>query len=626
MSTSMFSKRCPASAPPWTIQVVALFFVFLFLPFGCSDTLTSISPESKRDGTGMRTKTVGSPEDLISDVDPSTYALDLTESGEDLYIDRDYTLESIPPSFQDWAFIQTANDDKFVEDESAVTFDLDEAATVALAYDKRGTSLPNWLDGWTDTGKTLGTTDVDRDIYTRVFEAGEVALGGNMSGGAEGAESMYLLFAAPSDSPPDEFSTLEVSASTFGDDQDTDGYTVTVDGDASKEIDPNGTVTVAGLDEGDHQVELSGIQSNCSVDGPNPRTVSVEAGGSVSASFDVNCTSGGLQAVEIPSQSGFTDRGPVLAGGNCGAWDWWMGSPLTVIREGGQYHLYYQAADGSRPDNPCSDDGQQRNRFLGLATASVDAFTNHTDWTKDANNPLIKHQSSGGVDAGMSGEGGIIGGASPGVVDGTFRLYFGGMAEFSYEAVDSDVVYVGSEDGVTWENQSDAGKAGTIDGNDENFPIGAIEIDGTYYVYYTAKGGDIANDNTVYLLSGNDPTDFGSNSQLVNGPDEGAVSPNSGGIIRKSEDQVLVTTWDFFTSSDEPLEVRSAPTSDLTDLTTVETTWDWPAVKSSTLYLDREADRWLLFYQKWSSDVDNPINPDSSTDEIWLKTAPVTYE
>jgi len=85
-------------------------------------------------------------------------------------------------------------------------------------------------------------------------------------------------------------SVLEVGASTSGDNQDPDGYTATVDGSTSKDLDPSGTATFSGLSEGDHSVELSGIKSNCSVDGQNPRTVTVEAGNTASTSFSVSCT------------------------------------------------------------------------------------------------------------------------------------------------------------------------------------------------------------------------------------------------------------------------------------------------------------------------------------------------
>jgi predicted alpha/beta-fold hydrolase len=73
---------------------------------------------------------------------------------------------------------------------------------VYVVYDVRGTpaqggSLPNWLTSWTDTGLTMGTTDMARRVYSRDFVAGTVSLGGNMAAGARGAESNYTVMIVP---------------------------------------------------------------------------------------------------------------------------------------------------------------------------------------------------------------------------------------------------------------------------------------------------------------------------------------------------------------------------------------------------------------------------------------------
>lgn len=81
---------------------------------------------------------------------------------------------------------------------------------------------------------------------------------------------------------------LEVGASTSGDDQDTDGYTVSVDGGGSTSLSPNGSVVFGGLAEGTHQVRLSGIKGTCSV-GANPRTVTVTFDETASTIFRVTC-------------------------------------------------------------------------------------------------------------------------------------------------------------------------------------------------------------------------------------------------------------------------------------------------------------------------------------------------
>ena len=90
---------------------------------------------------------------------------------------------------------------------------------------------------------------------------------------------------------------LKINASTSGENQDADGYTVTVDGSNSQDIGPNGSVTFSELGKGDHQVELSGVTSNCSIEGDNPWTATVEADTTVSDGVNVTCstTAGALE-------------------------------------------------------------------------------------------------------------------------------------------------------------------------------------------------------------------------------------------------------------------------------------------------------------------------------------------
>jgi Tol biopolymer transport system component len=96
----------------------------------------------------------------------------------------------------------------------------------------------------------------------------------------------------PTEPPPEPeptTGTVEVSASTTGDTLDRDGYTVTLDGGDAQSLDPDGTVTFGAVEEGDHEVELSGVQVNCGVDGDAAQTVSVTAEATATASFDVAC-------------------------------------------------------------------------------------------------------------------------------------------------------------------------------------------------------------------------------------------------------------------------------------------------------------------------------------------------
>jgi len=82
--------------------------------------------------------------------------------------------------------------------------------------------------------------------------------------------------------------SLTVTTTTTGSNPPPNGYTVTIDGTSSQPIATNGSVTFTGP-AGDHPVALSGVPSNCTVSGANPRTVTVPADGTPMTSFSVTC-------------------------------------------------------------------------------------------------------------------------------------------------------------------------------------------------------------------------------------------------------------------------------------------------------------------------------------------------
>jgi hypothetical protein len=92
---------------------------------------------------------------------------------------------------------------------------------------------------------------------------------------------------------------LRISTATTGVEIDADGYIVSVDSRAPQPIASNATLTTEGLSEGSHTVELSGLASNCTVDGENPRSVMVQAGATTPVAFVITCSpsTGSIQVV-----------------------------------------------------------------------------------------------------------------------------------------------------------------------------------------------------------------------------------------------------------------------------------------------------------------------------------------
>ena len=84
--------------------------------------------------------------------------------------------------------------------------------------------------------------------------------------------------------------TISLTATTTGDDQDPDGYTVSIDGGGGQAVPVNGTIVLSNVPAGDRSLQLSGIAPNCSVTTPNPLVVTVPFADTVAAAFDLTCS------------------------------------------------------------------------------------------------------------------------------------------------------------------------------------------------------------------------------------------------------------------------------------------------------------------------------------------------
>jgi hypothetical protein len=82
---------------------------------------------------------------------------------------------------------------------------------------------------------------------------------------------------------------LRISTATTGGAADPDGYTFVVDGGSPTPIAPSAATTLQNLAPGDHSVQLAGLSGNCSVQGTNPRPVTVTGGATASLRFAVTC-------------------------------------------------------------------------------------------------------------------------------------------------------------------------------------------------------------------------------------------------------------------------------------------------------------------------------------------------
>jgi len=130
------------------------------------------------------------------------YRVQRSESGNGLavgrlvYADRNYTYATIPPFLRGATYILTANNDA-EKNNLAVNINVNRATQIYVAHSDQSATKPSWLNSFQDTGENL--TFIDRDgrvvvlsVFTAVFPAGEILLGGNAPPSG-GNHSMYTV-------------------------------------------------------------------------------------------------------------------------------------------------------------------------------------------------------------------------------------------------------------------------------------------------------------------------------------------------------------------------------------------------------------------------------------------------
>jgi hypothetical protein len=97
--------------------------------------------------------------------------------------------------YEGLTYIQTANNDKEESsDEWYMHFSVNKAVKVYVAFYKNAGSIPNWLSDWENTGNTIRNTDVDLNVYAKIFHAKTIRLGANRASGSSDVGSMYTVF------------------------------------------------------------------------------------------------------------------------------------------------------------------------------------------------------------------------------------------------------------------------------------------------------------------------------------------------------------------------------------------------------------------------------------------------
>jgi hypothetical protein len=134
---------------------------------------------------------------VVADLNKASYEVEHLSVGDAYYVDRDYTLSSVPESLEGLLWIKTANDDKADRNEEFLVFTLNQPSTVYIAYDENIATLPCWLiNEWTHSNLQIADSRGTRfDVWIQDMESGTVVLGGNC-GSMD--DNMYTVMIKPS--------------------------------------------------------------------------------------------------------------------------------------------------------------------------------------------------------------------------------------------------------------------------------------------------------------------------------------------------------------------------------------------------------------------------------------------
>ena len=122
------------------------------------------------------------------------------QNGMNYYTDRSYSFTNVPSKYIGMEMIKTPNDDKGNTCGSGyMEFTMPKTATVYIAYDRRATDLPDWINGFNDTGDRINVSRALQGwmtVYSKQFSGGEcVNFGCNKGRGFSGSSiNNYIVF------------------------------------------------------------------------------------------------------------------------------------------------------------------------------------------------------------------------------------------------------------------------------------------------------------------------------------------------------------------------------------------------------------------------------------------------
>lgn len=320
-----------------------------------------------------------------------------------------------------------------------------------------------------------------------------------------------------------------------------------------------------------------------------------------------------LSEVAVPADTDWSAETAIIQPGSAGSWDVRLAgaSPGSITKMGGTYYLYYIGADGDR-----SSDGGPAHRAVGLATCSTsDDPTDPANWTKHASNPVIPWS---GINENGDEEEGAWGVAA--YVDGTDLILYVTHLEGGGGGVAGPIYLWESTDGVNFTvANADAPVIDNTDtsfpGEDEINPVGVyVESDGTWHLFYIAKGNDLSGNWVLCKAVGTGRAAWTSGQEVHvdnahrYGGDVSIMQDDGGGVKLGIMMGRADTDNPFYELSD----------SDTFATAQTETFFSWNSWEAVVM-LERSNNRWLGLHGNSQTGIS-----EEDVDAIDIRTAPMT--
>ena len=125
-----------------------------------------------------------------------SYTTATAQVGATYLIDQGFVISALSAALLDGRLIRTAEADRNLTTATHLRFTVNKPVTVYVGYDRRTTTNPAWLAGWTVAAETWTTSNGNASpfkVFRRSFPAGSITLGANRQSPGAGMRSQYSV-------------------------------------------------------------------------------------------------------------------------------------------------------------------------------------------------------------------------------------------------------------------------------------------------------------------------------------------------------------------------------------------------------------------------------------------------